>query len=85
MLRDRHEVPNSMLLTKLQVSNYELGVIVPVYDAKEADSIVCWERPPKSYESQGDQPWVNPKFSISCFPSLTFLLRFRVNQLCSMS
>ena len=44
---------------KLQVSNYELGVIVPVYDAKEADDIVCWERPPKSYESQGNQPWVS--------------------------
>lgn len=39
------------------VSNYELGVVVPVYDAKEADDIVCWERPPKSYESRGDQPW----------------------------
>ena len=44
---------------KLQVSNYELGVIIPVYDAKEADDIICWERPPKSYESQGNQPWVS--------------------------
>ena len=48
-------------LIKLQVSNYELGVIVPMYDAKEADDIVCWERPPKSYESQGNQPWVSER------------------------
>ena len=66
--------------TKLQVSNYELGVVVPVYDAKEADDIVCWERPPRSYESQGNQPWVSGGFLCPFFPLLTFLRRFRVNQ-----
>jgi len=59
------------MLTKLQVSNYELGVIVPVYDAKEGDDIVCWERPPKSYESQGDQPWVSTDFLGPYFSLLT--------------
>jgi len=46
------------------VSNYELGVIVPVYDAKEADDVVCWERPPKSYESQGDEPWFQSESAV---------------------
>lgn len=55
-------------LTKPQVSNYELGVIVPVYDSKEAADIVCWESPPKSYESQGDQPWVGIGFWVLYFP-----------------
>ena len=62
------------MLANLQVSNYELGVIVPVYDAKEADDVVCWERPPKSYESRGDQPWVSPNFLVSYVPMLTFLV-----------
>ena len=52
------------MLAKLQVSNYELGVVVPVYDAKEADDIVCWERPPKGYESRGNQPWVSTYFLV---------------------
>ncbi|KAF9650179.1 phospholipase D/nuclease [Thelephora ganbajun] len=46
------------------VSNYELGVVVPVYDTKETDDIVCWERPPKSYESQGDQPWIQGESAV---------------------
>ena len=62
------------MLANLQVSNYELGVIVPVYDAKEADDVVCWERPPKSYESRGDQPWVSTNFLVSYVPMLTFLV-----------
>lgn len=57
------------MLIKLQVSNYELGVIVPLYDAKEMDDIICWERPPKSYEREGDQPWVG----LQAPRSLTFL------------
>jgi len=70
-------------VTQLQVSNYELGVIVPVYDVKEADGIVCWERPPKCYETQGDQPWVGADASASYPILLTFLCRFRVSQPCS--
>lgn len=61
------------------MSNYELGVVVPLYDTKEANDIVCWERPPESYESQGDQPWVGLGFSTSRFPLLTFVHRFRAN------
>jgi hypothetical protein len=71
------------MLTKPQVSNYELGVIVPVYDAKEADDIICWDRPPKSYESRGDQPWVSTDCLVPYLRPLTFPRRFRVNQLCS--
>ena len=67
------------------MSNYELGVIVPVYEAKEADDIVCWKRPPKSYETGGDLPWVGTSLSIFRFLLLTSLLSFRVNLPCSMS
>jgi tyrosyl-DNA phosphodiesterase-1 len=56
-----------LYVDELQVSNYELGVVVPTYDAKEVDEIVCWERPPESYESRGDQPWVSIDLPLAFF------------------
>lgn len=67
------------------MSNYELGVVVPLYDSEEADNIICWERPPKSYQSQGDQPWVGVGSSVPHHPLLRFVLRFRVNPPCSVN
>lgn len=61
-----------------QVSNYELGVVIPLFDSKEGDDIVCWERPPKSYDDRGDQPWVSTGLSFPFSPP-TPMSRFRVN------
>ncbi len=40
-----------------QISNYELGVVFLLKDAKEVDNIACFQRPPKKYMSS-DEPWV---------------------------
>ena len=45
------------LTTVSQISNYELGVVFLLKDAKEVDNVACFQRPPKKYISS-DEPWV---------------------------
>ncbi|KAF5314322.1 hypothetical protein D9619_011921 [Psilocybe cf. subviscida] len=41
----------------LNISNYEVGVVFLLKDAKEADRVACFQRPLRKYTSQ-DDPWV---------------------------
>ncbi|KAF8154246.1 tyrosyl-DNA phosphodiesterase-domain-containing protein [Crassisporium funariophilum] len=41
----------------LNITNYEVGVIFLLKDAKEADRVACFQRPPKKYASK-DEPWI---------------------------
>jgi len=41
----------------LNISNYEVGVVFLLKDAKEADHIACFQRPPGKYKST-DEPWM---------------------------
>ncbi|KAG1777981.1 tyrosyl-DNA phosphodiesterase-domain-containing protein [Suillus placidus] len=42
----------------LNVVNYELGIIFPLYDAKDAERVSCFKRPARKYVSGQDRPWI---------------------------
>ncbi|KAF8064419.1 tyrosyl-DNA phosphodiesterase-domain-containing protein [Lyophyllum atratum] len=42
----------------LNISNYELGIIFPLRDKEHAESVTCFERPPKKYNLGKDEPWM---------------------------
>ncbi|KAF6750434.1 tyrosyl-DNA phosphodiesterase-domain-containing protein [Ephemerocybe angulata] len=42
----------------LNISNYEVGIVFPVKDEAEANKIACFQRPPKKYVAQKDEPWM---------------------------
>lgn len=41
----------------LNVTNYELGVVIPLKSKQEADNVACFQRPPSKYQSS-DLPWM---------------------------
>jgi len=41
----------------LNISNYELGVVLLITDTKEADCIACFQRPARKYRTD-DVPWM---------------------------
>jgi hypothetical protein len=41
-----------------QVTNYELGIVIPLATRAEADAAVAWERPARKYGPK-DVPWVS--------------------------
>ena len=42
-----------------QVTNYELGIVLPLKSEEEIEGIACWERPAKKYVIGKDEPWVS--------------------------
>ena len=46
-------------LTMRQITNYELGILIPLHSQEEIDRVACWERPPQKYVSGRDEPWVS--------------------------
>lgn len=42
-----------------QVTNYELGVVLPLKDEAHANRIACWKRPARKYVLGEDVPWVS--------------------------
>ncbi|KAH9941389.1 phospholipase D/nuclease [Amylocystis lapponica] len=42
----------------LNISNYELGIVLPLRSAADADRMACWERPPRKYDLSKDEPWI---------------------------
>jgi tyrosyl-DNA phosphodiesterase-1 len=42
----------------LNVVNYELGVIFPLYDANDVERVSCFKRPARKYVSGQDRPWI---------------------------
>jgi tyrosyl-DNA phosphodiesterase 1 len=49
----------------MQVTNYELGVVLPLKDDDHVNKIACWERPPKKYVLGDDVPWVRSDVTLS--------------------
>ncbi|KAJ7252820.1 hypothetical protein C8J57DRAFT_1519613 [Mycena rebaudengoi] len=43
----------------INVTNYELGVVIPIATCAEADAAVAWERPARKYAPK-DIPWYPP-------------------------
>lgn len=42
-----------------QITNYELGVIIPLDNAAQGDELACWKRPARQYVIGKDVPWVS--------------------------
>jgi len=42
----------------LNVVNYELGIVFPLYDAKDAERVSCFKRPARKYVNGQDRPWI---------------------------
>ncbi|KAM5541013.1 hypothetical protein V8D89_005324 [Ganoderma adspersum] len=42
----------------LNITNYELGILLPLHSQEEIDSVACWERPPQKYVVGRDEPWI---------------------------
>ncbi|KAH9929332.1 tyrosyl-DNA phosphodiesterase-domain-containing protein [Fomitopsis serialis] len=42
----------------LNITNYELGILLPIYSEDEANRLTCWERPPRKYALGRDEPWI---------------------------
>ncbi|KAH9957834.1 tyrosyl-DNA phosphodiesterase-domain-containing protein [Russula dissimulans] len=47
----------------LNVTNYELGIVLPLRDEADVDRVVCYERPPRRYEPR-DRPWMQEESDI---------------------
>ncbi|KAH9911780.1 phospholipase D/nuclease [Epithele typhae] len=47
----------------LNITNYELGILMPLQNEAEVDRLTCWERPPKKYVAGQDEPWVRCRTS----------------------
>ena len=52
-------------LTMRQITNYELGILIPLHSQEEIDRVACWERPPQKYVSGRDEPWVSLSVELS--------------------
>lgn len=48
----------------LNVVNYELGIIFPLYDAKDVERVSCFKRPARKYVSEQDRPWIQEESQI---------------------
>ncbi|KAI9058657.1 phospholipase D/nuclease [Trametes sanguinea] len=42
----------------LNVTNYELGIVIPLRTQADVDKVACWERPPPKYVLGCDEPWM---------------------------
>ncbi|TFY75145.1 hypothetical protein EWM64_g8867 [Hericium alpestre] len=47
----------------LNISNYEIGIVLPLHSAAEVDKVACFERPPRKY-GKGDLPWMQEESAI---------------------
>ena len=50
-----------------QITNYELGILIPLHSQEEVDRLACWERPPQKYVLGRDEPWVRLSLNL-CLP-----------------
>ena len=53
-----------------QITNYELGILIPLHSQEEVDRVACWERPPQKYVSGRDEPWVSLIVELSLYMSV---------------
>ncbi|KAG6331157.1 hypothetical protein ID866_7933 [Astraeus odoratus] len=43
----------------LNIVNYELGIVFPLYSEQEVNTVSCFKRPPRKYVLGKDRPWVS--------------------------
>ena len=46
----------------MQITNYELGILIPLRTEAEIERLTCWERPAQKYVLGRDEPWVSRAF-----------------------
>jgi len=42
----------------LNLTNYELGIVFPLYEEKDVKRVSCFKRPPRKYVLGEDRPWI---------------------------
>ncbi|KAN0079823.1 Tyrosyl-DNA phosphodiesterase domain containing protein [Tylopilus felleus] len=42
----------------LNVVNYELGIVLPLFEEKDVKQVSCFKRPPRKYVLGEDRPWI---------------------------
>ncbi|KIJ43722.1 hypothetical protein M422DRAFT_30766 [Sphaerobolus stellatus SS14] len=45
----------------LNITNYELGVVIPITKKEEVEEWPCWVRPPRKY-GKDDEPWIQEDY-----------------------
>ncbi|EGN94780.1 hypothetical protein SERLA73DRAFT_171190 [Serpula lacrymans var. lacrymans S7.3] len=48
----------------LNVVNYELGIVFPLQDESELESVSCFKRPPRKYKVGEDKPWMQEESTV---------------------
>ncbi|KIJ61757.1 hypothetical protein HYDPIDRAFT_183128 [Hydnomerulius pinastri MD-312] len=48
----------------LNIVNYELGVLFPLYGEEDVKRVSCFKRPPRKYISGEDRPWIQEESSV---------------------
>jgi len=57
----------SLSQPSLNIVNYELGIVFPLKNEKEANAVACWERPPRKYNLDTDRAWIQDEVLGSMF------------------
>lgn len=42
----------------MNITNYELGIVMPLESAAQGDDLACWKRPARPYIKGEDEPWM---------------------------
>ncbi|KIJ62339.1 hypothetical protein HYDPIDRAFT_30594 [Hydnomerulius pinastri MD-312] len=48
----------------LDIVNYELGILFPLYGEEDVRRVSCFKRPPRKYISEEDRPWIQEESSV---------------------
>ncbi|CAE6457552.1 unnamed protein product [Rhizoctonia solani] len=46
----------------IHMTNYELGVVLPLESVTQGDKLACWKRPPRQYVEGVDVPWMQNEY-----------------------
>ncbi|KAG9078650.1 hypothetical protein FRC06_008259, partial [Ceratobasidium sp. 370] len=41
----------------MNITNYELGIVMPLENVAQGDALACWKRPARAYVRGKDEPW----------------------------
>jgi len=53
-----HSALSVLIFSYVQITNYELGVVLPIIDVDQIERWTCWNRPARKY-TKDDEPWVS--------------------------
>ncbi|KAH7927597.1 phospholipase D/nuclease [Leucogyrophana mollusca] len=48
----------------LNIVNFELGIVFPLYDEKDIERVSCFKRPPRKYVAGQDRPWIQEESEV---------------------